>query len=85
METVKCALGKRRPSHEWNDGKKDRIYCYGYVDRRTDCLLPECEACPDHVDKAQGDLEAHNRGAGGKETDNAGDMLGDGNGANAMK
>lgn len=28
MATVKCAFGKRgRPSHEWNDGKKDRIYC----------------------------------------------------------
>lgn len=28
MATVKCVLGKRgRPSHEWNDGKKDRIYC----------------------------------------------------------
>lgn len=26
MATVKCALGKRGlPSHEWNDGKKDRI------------------------------------------------------------
>lgn len=32
MATVKCALGKRgRPSHEWNDGKKDRIYCLGRV------------------------------------------------------
>lgn len=27
MATVKCALGKRGlPSHEWNDGKKDRIF-----------------------------------------------------------
>ena len=33
MATVKCALGKRGyPSHEWNDGKKDRIYCLGRVD-----------------------------------------------------
>ena len=33
MATVKCALGKRgRPSHEWNDGEKDRIYCLGWVD-----------------------------------------------------
>ena len=37
MSTVKCALGKRgRPSHEWNDGKKDRIYCLGRVDPMTD-------------------------------------------------
>ena len=37
MATVKCALGKRgRPSHEWNDGKKDRIYCLGWVYGRAD-------------------------------------------------
>ena len=58
MATVKCALGKRgRPSHEWNDGKKDRIYCLGRVDPMTDAPLPECLACPDFVDKAQDDLE----------------------------
>lgn len=58
METVKCALGKRgRPSHEWNDGKKDHIYCLGRVDLMTDYPLPECLACPDFVDKAQDDLE----------------------------
>lgn len=59
MATVKCALGKRgRPSHEWNDGKKDRIYCLGRVDSMTDYPLPECLACLDFVDKAQDDLEA---------------------------
>ena len=59
MATVKCALGKRgRPSHEWNDGEKDRIYCLGWVDPMTDAPLPECVACPDFVDKAQDDLEA---------------------------
>lgn len=59
MATVKCSLGKRgRPSHEWNDGKKDRIYCLGWVDLMTDAPLPECLACPDFVDKAQDDLEA---------------------------
>lgn len=27
MATVKCALKKRgEPTHEWNDGIKDRIY-----------------------------------------------------------
>ena len=58
MATVKCALGKRgRPSHEWNDGKKDRIYCLGRVDQMTDYPLMECLACPDFVDKAQDDLE----------------------------
>ena len=59
MATGKCALGKRgRPSHEWNDGKKDRIYCLGWIDPMTDDPLPECLACPDFVDKAQDDLEA---------------------------
>lgn len=59
MATVKCALGKRgRPSHEWNDGKKDHIYCLGWVDPMTDAPLPECVVCPDFVDKAQDDLEA---------------------------
>lgn len=58
MATVKCALGKRgRPSHEWNDGKKDRIYCLGRVDLMTDDPLPECLACPDFFVKAQDDLE----------------------------
>ena len=59
MATVKCAFGKRGcPSHEWNDGKKDRIYCLGWVDPMTDAHLPECVVCPDFVDKAQDDLEA---------------------------
>lgn len=58
MATVKCALGNRgHPSHEWNDGKKDHIYCLGRVDQMTDYLLKECLACPDFVDKAQDDLE----------------------------
>lgn len=53
MATVKCALGKRgHPSHEWNDSKKDRIYCLGRVDLMTDDPLPECLSCPDFVDKA---------------------------------
>lgn len=59
METVKCAIGKRgRPSHEWNDGEKDHIYCLGWVDTMTDYPLPECSDCPDFVDRAQDDLEA---------------------------
>lgn len=41
-----------------DDGKKDRIYCLGWVDLMTDAPLPECVACPDFVGKAQDDLEA---------------------------
>ncbi len=47
----------RAAGQEWNDGKKDRIYCLGWVDPMTDAPLPECVACPDFVDKAQNDLE----------------------------
>ena len=58
MATVKCPLKKRGyPSHEWHDGKKWRIYCSGWVDLRTDLYVDECQKCPDHVEKAQGDLE----------------------------
>ena len=57
MPKVKCPLRKRgKPSHEWNDGVKDRIYCMGWVDLMTDDMLPECLACPDHVSHAQEDL-----------------------------
>ena len=56
MATVKCPLGKRGyPSHEWNDGQKDRIYCLGWIDKMNDELLPECKRCPDHVGKAEDD------------------------------
>lgn len=58
MATVKCKLKKRgRPTREWNDGEKDRIYCMGWLDPITDYPLRECLDCPDHVDKAQEDLE----------------------------
>lgn len=64
MATVKCPLGKRGyPAHEWNDGKKDRIYCYGRIDFMTYDPLPECVSCPDHVSKAQDDLDAFLSGA----------------------
>ena len=74
MASVKCALKEKglrrgRPSHEWNDGEKDHIYCLGYIDPRTDCPLPECEACPDHVDKAQEDLDRFLSENSGKKTD----------------
>ena len=58
MATVKCAHGKRgHPSREWNDGEKDHIYCLGWIDAMTDELLPECQHCPDHVNRAQDDLD----------------------------
>ena len=58
MATVKCKLKKRgQPTHEWNDGTKDRIYCMGWLDPMTDYPLQECLSCPDHWSKAQDDLE----------------------------
>lgn len=58
VATVKCKLKKRgEPTHEWNDGEKDRIYCRGWLDPMTDSPLPECLACPDHVDKAEWDRQ----------------------------
>ena len=58
MATVKCPLGKRSsPSHEWYDGEKSRIYCMGWEDKRTDAPLEACLNCPDHVSKAQDDLD----------------------------
>ena len=58
MATVKCPLGNRgTPSHEWHDGTKSRIYCLGWEDKRTDELLEACQNCPDHVNRAQDDME----------------------------
>lgn len=56
----KCKLGadmlnKARKSHEWNDGEKDRIYCYGFIDSMTDELLPECNECRYNVQFAEED------------------------------
>lgn len=46
------------PSIEWYKDDNPQYYCYGYIDKITDDPLPECIACPDHVDKAQVDLDA---------------------------
>lgn len=68
MATVKCPIGRRgKATHEWNDGEKDRIYCHGWIDKMTDEYLEQCLDCPDHVTKAQDDLDAWNRRYGGKE------------------
>lgn len=45
------------PSVEWYKNGKAQYYCRGYIDRRTDELLPECKDCSRHVDKAQDDLD----------------------------
>ncbi len=52
-----------RASVEWYKEGKAQYYCYGYIDSMTDTLLPECLECPDHVDKAQTDLDEYYKGA----------------------
>ena len=36
----------------------NNMYCYGYIDKMTDELLPECKECRSHTSKAQDDLDA---------------------------
>ena len=59
-----CALLKKgvvrnkgKSSVEFYKNGEPQRYCYGYIDKMTDELLPECEACNINVNKAQGDLE----------------------------
>lgn len=53
-----------KPSVEWYKDGKPQYYCYGYIDKRTDDLLPECQECRSHVYKAQDDFDAWNRRVG---------------------
>ena len=58
MATVRCTMGRRgRATHEWNDGTKDRVYCYGYIDLMTAEPSAECIRCRDHVSHAQEDYD----------------------------
>lgn len=54
-------VNRGTPSVEWYKNGKPQYYCYGYIDARTDDVLPECKRCPDHVNRAQEDLEDWNR------------------------
>ena len=40
------------PSIEWYKDEKPQYYCYGYIDKMTDELLPECKECRSHASKA---------------------------------
>ena len=50
-----------QPSIEWYKDGKPQYYCYGYIDKMADELLPECKECRSHVIKAQDDLDKYNR------------------------
>lgn len=54
MANIKYVLSKReKPPHEWNDGKKDYIYCLRWANLTKGDLPPECLVCPDFVNNAQ--------------------------------
>ena len=55
------------PSVEWHKEGKPQYYCYGYIDKMTDELLPECKECRRHVYKAQDSLNEYNRRSGEEE------------------
>ena len=44
-------------SIEWYKDDKPQYYCYGYIDKMTDDLFPECKECRRYVIKAQDDLD----------------------------
>ena len=58
------ASRRGQPSIEWYKDGKPQYYCYGYIDRMTGELLPECKECRSHVYKAQDDLDKYNHRAG---------------------
>ena len=49
-----------KPSIEWYNDWKPQYYCYGYIDKMKDELLPECKERRIHVSKAQDDLDEYN-------------------------
>lgn len=64
MGVIKCALvrkgvvrNKGASSIEFYKNGEPQRYCYGYIDKMTDELFPECEECNVNVNKAQGELE----------------------------
>ena len=64
-EKSSCKVSRRgQSSIEWYQDGKPQYYCYGYIDKMTDELLPECKKCRRHVYKAQDDLDKYNLCAG---------------------
>jgi hypothetical protein len=64
MPNAKCKFKRKaNQSVEWNDGKKDRIYCYGYNDERYDELFKECFECRNNIRFSDEDYEKWKAGA----------------------
>lgn len=53
------AICPGRTSVVWYKAGEPQIYCYGYTNKMTDELLPECRKCNRHVGKAQEDMYAY--------------------------
>ena len=64
VHVTKCPVkeGRGRPSHEFTWNGKEYIYCDGWINAMTEEPITVCEKCPDHVSKAQEDLEKLQRG-----------------------
>lgn len=62
---------KGKPSIEFYKNGKPQYYCYGYMDKRTEEGLSECQKCPKwvHGEQLERDFEEAKRlGLLGKET-----------------
>ncbi len=59
VHVKKCPLrnifGRARPTTEFYIDGKPQIYCYGWIDNRTDDFMETCQACADWVFGEQSD------------------------------
>lgn len=72
-----CENGRGRPTTEFHINGKPQIYCYGWIDRRTDEPVEVCRNCLDYVNGEQCEIDFENYKRGLKDgednrTDNAG-------------
>ena len=75
VHVKKCPLGKGKRGNAttefYHDGKP-QIYCYGWIDKRTDETIETCKKCPDWVygEQMSADFEKHLREAEENEKNN---------------
>ena len=61
-----CEYARGKPLHEFTFAGHKYSYCMGWINKRNDELIDICKHCPDHVDKAQDDLDAMIKLSGSK-------------------
>ena len=54
-----CEHGRGKATTEFYKDGKPQIYCYGWIDLRTDEPLEICRDCADFVYNAQDDLDKY--------------------------